>query len=184
MENSLIKMESALEKSLEEPVKSQPLHKLYDNWVLWAHLPHDTDWTVKSYKPILNFNSVEEAISLCETLPEKMIKNCMLFLMRKGIQPTWEDIKNRKGGCFSYKVNNRIVTDVWKNLSYTLVGEDLTKDGRLRSTINGITISPKKNFCIIKIWLASCDFQNPTSITNIDGITSHGCLFKKHMPEY
>ena len=73
---------------------------------------------------------------------------------------------------------------VWKNLSYTLVGEDLTKDGRLRSTINGITISPKKNFCIIKIWLASCDFQNPTSITNIDGITSHGCLFKKHMPEY
>ena len=23
---------------------------LYDKWVLWAHLPHDTDWSIKSYK--------------------------------------------------------------------------------------------------------------------------------------
>ena len=27
---------------------------LYDKWVLWAHLPHDTDWTLKSYKKITN----------------------------------------------------------------------------------------------------------------------------------
>ena len=32
----------------------------------------------------------------------------MLFLMRDGIQPIWEDEKNRNGGCFSYKINNYV----------------------------------------------------------------------------
>ena len=27
-------------------------YPLYDKWVLWAHLPHDTDWGIKSYKKI------------------------------------------------------------------------------------------------------------------------------------
>lgn len=162
----------------------QQIHSLYDNWTLWAHLPHDTDWTVKSYKKIMTMDSVESVLALHETLPEKMIKNCMLFLMRDGIQPTWEDEKNRNGGCFSYKVSNKSVTAAWKQLSYTLTGETLTKDSKLRPTINGITISPKKNFCIIKIWLSTCQFQNPAKIDDVGGITSQGCLFKKHMPQY
>jgi hypothetical protein len=178
MENSVAPMEAVAS------TEATQIHGLHDYWTLWAHLPHDTDWTVKSYKEILTFASVEEAITLCETLPEKMIKNCMLFLMRKGIQPTWEDEKNRRGGCFSYKVSNKTVTDAWKLLSYTLVGEVLADDDRLRPAINGITISPKKNFCIIKIWLANCEFQNPTKIAQDSGLSSHGCLFKKHVPEY
>mgnify|MGYP003866091315 FL=1 len=78
-----------------------------DKWTLWAHLPHDTDWSLNSYKKIMTFTTVEEALVLYETLPDKMIKNCMLFLMREGIKPTWEDEKNRGGGCFSYKVSNK-----------------------------------------------------------------------------
>ena len=30
-------------------------HPLHDKWVLWAHLPHDTDWSLKSYIKILLF---------------------------------------------------------------------------------------------------------------------------------
>ena len=70
-----------------------------------------------------------------------MIKNCMLFLMRNNIQPIWEDPKNRGGGCFSYKINNKIIISCWKNLSYVLLGETLTKP-QLSAYINGITISP------------------------------------------
>lgn len=156
-------------------------NKLYDKWVLWGHLPHDIDWTLKSYKKISNLTSIEETISLYETLPEKMINNCMLFLMRKDINPMWEDPRNHDGGCFSYKISNKNVSSVWKNLSYTLVGETLTDDKKIRKNINGITISPKKSFCIVKIWLSTCDNQNPTIINEIHGgITSQGCLFKKH----
>lgn len=176
-------LESASEK-MEQSTKPPPptVHKLSDEWTLWAHLPHDIDWTAKSYKKIITFNSVEAIIALCETIPEKMVNNCMLFLMRKGIVPMWEDTKNKNGGCFSYKVSNKCVAGVWKTLSYILVGETLTDDKKLRSLINGITISPKKNFCIIKIWLATCEYQNPTIINEVNGgIMPQGCLFKKHL---
>ena len=132
-------------------VKEETTHVLEDTWVLYAHLPHDTDWTLKSYKEILKINTVEQIIAICERLPEKMIQNCMLFLMRDGIKPMWEDEKNREGGCFSYKVNNNSVGDIWRKMSCQLVGESLINE-KMRYKINGITISPKKHFCIIKIW--------------------------------
>jgi hypothetical protein len=160
------------------------LHELSDGWILWAHLPHDTDWSLKSYMKIYEFNTVEQAITITETLPPVLVTNCMLFLMRKGINPIWEDERNRNGGCFSYKIPNKDVPDAWKQLSYSLVGETMSDDKKLLPHINGITISPKKNFCIIKVWLANCSFQDAAVIREVHGITSHGCLFKRHVPEY
>jgi len=183
-ETSTFKSSPDLNDLKNNDVSLSKTNKLNDRWTLWAHLPHDIDWSIKSYKPIMSFASAEEAVALCETLPNKMIKNCMLFLMRNGIQPVWEDERNRKGGCFSYKVNNKSVPEAWKKLSYSLIGETLTEDMGLLPQINGITISPKKSFCIIKIWTAGCNFQNPGVILKIPELTTHGCLFKKHMPEY
>ena len=160
------------------------LHDLSDGWILWAHLPHDTDWSLKSYMKIYEFNTVEQAITITETLPPVLVTNCMLFLMRKGINPIWEDERNRNGGCFSYKIPNKDVPDAWKQLSYSLVGETMSDNKKLLPHINGITISPKKNFCIIKVWLANCSFQDAAVIHEVHGITSHGCLFKRHVPEY
>ena len=160
------------------------LHELSDGWILWAHLPHDTDWSLKSYMKIYEFNTVEQAITITETLPPVLVTNCMLFLMRKGINPIWEDERNRNGGCFSYKIPNKDVPDAWKQLSYSLVGETMSDNNKLLPHINGITISPKKNFCIIKVWLANCSFQDAAVIREVHGITSHGCLFKRHVPEY
>ena len=43
----------------------------------------------------------------------------------------------------------------------------------------------QKNFCIIKIWMAGCGYQNPAIITNeIMNLPSSGSIFKKHVPEY
>ena len=159
-------------------------HKLSHQWTLWAHLPHDTNWAASSYKKIYDFETAEEAIAIFETLPPKLVMNCMLFLMRKGIVPMWEDTKNRNGGCFSYKVANKEVNQAWKQLSYVTVGETISTNLTVLPHVNGITISPKKNFCIIKIWMANCNFQNAGVVRELEGITAHGCLFKKHTPEY
>ena len=160
-------------------------HTLGDEWTMWAHLPHDTDWSVSSYKRIQDFNSVEQSIALTETLPHKMIRNCMLFVMRKGISPTWEGKRNRAGGCFSYKVSNKIVPAVWRDLTYTMVGETLGTTPSYQKSINGITISPKKNFCVVKVWMTDCKSQDPKIINSIGtSIVPQGCLFKKHNPEY
>ena len=166
-------------------VEKNALHKLSDKWTLWAHLPHDTDWSIASYKKIFDFDTAEEAIILTETIPHKMTRNCMLFLMRNGITPMWEDPKNRDGGSFSYKVSNKIVPIVWREISYKLVGETITTAHSFQNAINGITISPKKNFCVIKVWMANCNSQDSTIIGEVaQGITNQGCLFKKHNPVY
>ena len=48
----------------------EEFHQLSDQWTLWAHLPHDTDWSISSYKKIYTVQYVEELIALIETLPD------------------------------------------------------------------------------------------------------------------
>ena len=156
-------------------------HNLNDTWCLWAHLPHDIDWSLKSYKIISTFSTLEEIVTLTNQFPENCIKNCMLFIMRKNINPIWEDSNNKDGGCFSYKILNKNVKEVWKKLTYALVGETLIVKEKLDISINGITISPKKNFCIIKIWVNNCHYQNSSILNSNLDIPCDTCLFKKHI---
>lgn len=168
----------------ETHVSNTSLHKLNGTWKLWAHLPHDTNWNIESYKNIFTFETAESTLSILDILPNNLIKNCMLFIMRDNIKPIWEDERNRNGGCFSYKINNKVVVDIWKSLVKKLLGETLLKNSNDMNKINGITISPKRNFCIIKLWLKDCTIQNPMSIVDINGLSRQGCLFKKHNPEF
>ena len=170
---------------METPSQSiEATTPLYDKWVLWAHLPHDTDWSLKSYIQLMSLSSMEEVIALYNSIPPAMVKNCMLFLMRQNIKPMWEDPNNKAGGCFSFKVTNKSVPEVWKHVSYLLTGESLSTDKAFQDNITGITISPKKSFCILKIWMKSVDFQNPRVISEVRGLQVGGCLFKKHKPNY
>ena len=163
----------------------ETFHQLSNRWTLWAHLPHNTDWSITSYIPIATFTTVEDTLAVTETLPSILVENCMLFIMKEPHKPTWEDPKNRNGGCFSYKVSNKNVYKVWKDLTYVVAGETISKNTGFVSCVTGITISPKKNFCIIKIWMSDCSHQNPGVITlDVKGLTAQGCLFKKHTPEY
>ena len=171
---------------MEEPQmeKSHEKHNLSDKWVLWAHLPHDTNWSLKSYIKICKIENAEDIIALNNSLPDQLIKNCMLFLMRDNILPMWEDPKNCDGGCFSFKIVNKNVASVWKEISYLLTGDVLSNDQALLNNITGLTVSPKKSFCILKIWMNNLDYQNPRVITEINGLDIRGCLFKKHKPNY
>jgi hypothetical protein len=159
-------------------------HKLKNKWIMYAHMPHDTDWTIDSYKQILQINYIEELIALIQTLPEIMVKNCMLFFMRDTIKPIWEDPRNSKGGCFSYKVHNKDVYRGWKNLCYSIAGESISSNKSFLKSITGASISPKKNFCIIKIWVDSTKYQNTDIIKDLGGLDKKGVLFKTHKPEY
>ena len=159
-------------------------HTLNDKWDLYYHLPHDKQWDLNSYKFIAkNISSLDTLIALNDTIPEKIVKHCMLFVMKNGITPMWEDKQNRNGGSFSYKVSNKSVHKIWKRIYLMLIGKTLTSDKAHRK-ITGITLSPKKNFCILKIWFTNCDETNPEIIYPIEGINRAGCLFKKHNPEY
>ena len=162
-----------------------PKYGLNDKWNLYYHLPDNKNWDITSYTTILgDIQSAEEVIAINKQMPEAVIAKCMLFLMRNGISPIWEDPKNRTGGCFSYRILNKQVADVWRNLLYLCCGETLASNTEHSKHINGITISPKKNFCIVKIWMDTTLYQDPTFVRQIMNLPIQGCLFKKHEPEF
>jgi len=165
------------EKELDLP----ELHPLADEWTLWYHAPQDSNWKMDSYRVIMNFDTVEHAILLTNELSEVFIKNSMLFLMKKGVRPMWEDPRNRNGGSFSFKVKNENVHHVWYQLTYAVTGGFVSQNDEFLQKMTGITISPKKGTCIVKIWMEDSSFQNASLIEHsIDGLEKHGCLFIEH----
>jgi len=159
--------------------------QLKNAWKLWGHLPKESDWTKNSYIKIAEIRSVLDAVGIIEMIPHDLIKSFMLFVMKNDIYPMWEDDKNKNGGCFSYKISNKHVVDVWKELCYVLFGETISKNQTFVNCVTGITISPKKNFCIVKIWTSVCDYQNPQIVTDeIKNLVPAGCLFKKHSKDH
>ena len=128
------------------------MHKLNSNWTLWFHSPTDNDWTIESYKRISEFSTIEDFWSIYKFILPNHIQNGMFFLMRDGILPIWEDDQNKEGGCWSFKIIKKDVFNSWVELSIHILGEKITKDIDESMEINGISISPKRSFCIIKIW--------------------------------
>jgi hypothetical protein len=170
---------------LNSESQEESFHVLKNKWVLWAHLPHNTDWSPKSYVKVCELSTVEETIAIMTTLPKELVQNCMLFLMKKGIAPMWEDPQNRQGGCFSYKVLNKNVPEVWRESMYAMTGETISANQQFISCVTGFTSSPKRDFCIFKLWTSNCANQNPMVVTNeVNGIKPQGCIFKKHAPEF
>jgi hypothetical protein len=157
------------------------VHSLNRKWILWSHLPQNPDWTLKSYNQICTLNTLEDVIAVLNIIPDSLLTSCMLFIMREGITPMWEDVKNKDGGCFKYRIINKHVPQTLKHMVYTLVGETLSSNKLFLQNVTGITISPKKKFCILKVWTSNCDFQN-SDVINIDNIilNTNKAIFEIH----
>lgn len=153
-------------------------------WSFYIHLHDNEDWSIKSYINIIDIDTIENAILLNDEINYDLIKKSMMFLMKDKIMPTWEDEHNKNGGCFSYKVHNKYIEDVWKHVYFSLIGNTLMKNHELHSNINGITLSPKKKFCILKVWMQNCEITDPNVFITIPNLPADTCLFKKHTPEY
>ena len=158
---------------------------LNSKWSMFYHLPQNKDWDLVSYVKIFDcIDTSEKVTALNDYIPENIVKYCMLFVMLENVTPMWEDVKNRNGGCFSYKVVNKFVFGVWKELLYLLCTNKLTVNPSHMLKVNGITISPKRNFCIIKIWMSDCSTQSTSTIIPVENLANMGCIFKKHQPEF
>jgi len=125
--------------------------KLNAPWSLYYHSPASSDWTLESYTKVATVDTVETFCTLVELVEQQVVHLHlgMFFLMRDTIMPTWEDPNNRKGGCWSYKVPMHEVNAIWRQLAVRLVGEELSTPSLV---LNGISMSPKRGFCIVKVW--------------------------------
>lgn len=131
-----------------------------------------------------DIDTVEKVVAVTKHLSDAIIKYSMLFLMKKGIAPMWEDKNNRNGGAFSYKVLNKTVPEVWKELMFRACANTLMVEHKNMDNVNGITISPKRSFSIVKCWMSDQTLQDPSSVFPIAEMIKNGSLFKCHSPEF
>jgi hypothetical protein len=165
------------------------MYNLNNNWTCWIHYQNDNIWTLDRYQNITTLVTLKDAVLFIENLDEDIIKKSMLFFMKDSILPLWESEDNINGGCFSYKISNTNIVNIFKILLYKIIGNTLINDENTLNNINGISISPKKNFCIIKIWMrnkniiANHDYssnKDPFNIHTIFNIEEQLCVFKDH----
>lgn len=127
---------------------------LNDVWTFYFHDPYDSNWTNESYKLLATIGTAEEFWQHHEQVKGDVSKG-MFFLMRDYIFPCWDDPANLEGGCLSIKVLKDDVAEFWEDICIKLMGEMLLKPEHREkwNLINGVSTSPKKHFCIIKIWV-------------------------------
>lgn len=156
-------------------------HKLNNDWTFYIHLHDNKDWSIDSYIKVARINTIEDAILLNDEINYDLIKKSMMFLMKEDICPLWEHDDNKNGGCFSFKILNKDINQVWKEVYFNIITTNMIKDNNNNSKINGITLSPKKKFCILKIWMSDCELTDPKIFKSIQNLSFDGCLFKKHI---
>ena len=82
------------------------------------------------------------------------------------------------GGSWSLKISKNEIKKKWDRISIALLGENISLDKS--NIINGISISPKKNFCIIKIWNRDKKFNIVSLLNMIEGVSFEGMIYKPH----
>ena len=156
-------------------------YKLNTNWCLWYHSINNNEWNKSSYKNLLTLSNIYDLKLMNDTIDKIHLQNGMFFIMREDIFPTWEDPDNREGCCVSFKISSNILKDQWDYIVERILTEDILKDHTKEDLINGISIAPKKEFNIVKIWLRNHD-QNYTEFLKEyePNFTKEKALIKKH----
>ena len=128
-------------------------HWLQDVWTFYFHDPEDQRWTLESYRRLGDAASVEDFWELQGAVAPH-VRAGMFFAMREHVFPCWDDKHNIDGGCISIKVPVDVAPAAWELLLKRAIGETLVVDDSSWASLNGISISPKRGFCIVKIWMA------------------------------
>lgn len=133
------------------------------SWTLYFHANEDTKWDLSSFTSLGSMTTWKDWWTTIDTLKEKSFNDGMFFLMRDPIPPLWENARNVRGGSYSYRVQKTVSGDAFVSTAIACMLETLTKDQA--NTLNGISISPKRGFNIIKIWNTNCVmFNKPSDI--------------------
>lgn len=162
---------------MDENLKSN-CSELSKSYNFYYHAPENNDYSLESYNEILSFNSLEEFWVLDKFIRKDMIENGMFFIMADTILPIWEDVQNINGGCISWKVDRKNSYKFWIDC----IGHFLTQNlGRYKAKVNGVSISPKKNSSIIKLWFSDEIDIEKMDLPNSFALANEKIIYKSHV---
>jgi len=160
-------------------------YQLNTNWCLWYHSIKDTNWKKNSYKKIYTIRNLYDLKAMNDIIQTIHLQNSMFFIMREDIFPTWEDPDNREGSCISYKIPNALLKGQFNMILNHILSEDILLDKKNSEYINGLSIIPKKEFNIVKLWLRKHDENYTDSIKEYEPhFVKTKAFLKKHELSY
>jgi hypothetical protein len=152
---------------------------LKTKWVLWFHKVNDNNWNINSYERVLEINTYYDILFIIKEMDN--ITAGMFFLMKDGIIPVFEDENNVNGGYWSMRINKKDSYESWKKIIYYLCVDNLTLSDKYEEKINGISISPKINNCIFKIWTSDYNYMKTEFLKkDIDFINWDETFYLRH----
>jgi len=120
------------------------------SWSLYWHPTEGRDWSLPSFTHFGTMKTWREFLSLMEALTVSTLSDGMFFLMRDPIPPLWENSQNIYGGAYSFRVPKASAGASFVHYGIAAILETVTTSSA--NTINGLSISPKKHYNIVKIW--------------------------------
>jgi hypothetical protein len=140
------------------PQKGDP-DFLQDVWTYYFHDPDNADWNFGSYVRLGDVSTIDDFWDY-HRATEGYVSRGMFFIMREHVYPCWDDKLNITGGCISMKVLKEDLPAFWDHLVMHMLGERLfigpdkdDHEDEAWSVVNGLSVSPKRYFCIVKMWL-------------------------------
>jgi hypothetical protein len=123
---------------------------LNNKWILWFHKINDNNWNIENYEKVYEISTYYDVLFIIKNIDN--ITSGMFFLMKENILPNTEDVHNIKGGFWSLRFTKKDSLIYWEKLLYYICVDNITIDKKYQNLINGLSISPKINNCICKIW--------------------------------
>ena len=154
-------------------------YPLNTKWILWHHSLRNKNWNEDSYVKLFEFNNLYDYYFFRNNFDSLYLQNSMFFLMRDDIFPTWENKHNKNGGSLSYKVPLKSILSEWFKIIEKCITEDIHVNKNNFNLINGLSITPKKEFNILKIWIRNNQYNNLLNL-NSNYINKSNQIYKKH----
>jgi hypothetical protein len=119
-------------------------------WILWYHDPNNSNYSLESYIKVMKVETAEDFWAIVDAISQEAWNSGMFFFMKEGYRPLWDAPENDKGGAWSKKVDATETHAVFTDCMIHCLANSMLKSNN--DTVVGVTLSPKGNFHIIKVW--------------------------------
>ncbi|XP_024597917.1 eukaryotic translation initiation factor 4E type 1B [Neophocaena asiaeorientalis asiaeorientalis] len=170
--------EEALRKARAEgPVESKlELHPLLNRWALWFFKNDRSRAWQDNLHLVIKFDTVEDFWAMYNNiqLASKLSSGCDYALFKDGIEPMWEDSRNRRGGrwlvSLAKQQRHSELDHLWLETLLCLIGESFEEHSR---EVCGAVINIRTKGDKIAVWTRETENQ--------EGVLRIGRVYKERL---
>jgi hypothetical protein len=145
-------------------------------WTLYFHSPDENKWTLNTFISLGSMKTWRDFWTIMDGIGLDYLSNGMFFMMRDPSPPLWESHHHIRGGCYSFRCQKADAADIYLNYCIASMLGGLSTESA--NSMNGISISPKRGFNIVKVWNTNAQkFNQPADLAVISTIREADIIY-------